>query len=139
MTNRLTFALIGALATQACFAQSMPYVSWLIDPGESSSAKIEVWPAPTPIKNYVWRLLSSDGVILAEMPQPDIPSGYTVNYGECNIDGVLRHNVIAIVRHTEKREWSKDVLSMWLANAEAKSFAKGSTHQATCRNERYGV
>lgn len=88
---------------------------------------------------FVWRLVSSRGVLLAEMEQPVVPSGYTVNYGECKVNGVLRQDVIAIVRHTQRREWSSDLRGFWFADGKAKAFIKAQPKQVMCRNEGYGV
>lgn len=139
MGRRLVLILITALVAGVGFAQPKPFVAWLVSPAESSSASVEVWPAPRDRLLFVWRLVSAHGTMLAEMKQPVVPSGYTVNYGECKVNGVLRQDVIAFVRHTERREWSSDIRDFWFADTKAKAFIKARPKRVTCRNEGYGV
>lgn len=136
MNRRLALPIIAVFLTGAALAQPKPFVSWLISPSNSTSAAVEIWPDG---KSFVWRLVSSHGETLVEMKQPVTPRGYTINYGECKVNGVFRQDVIAIVRHIENREWSKDIHSLWFPDAKAKSFIKGDPRQATCRNEDYGI
>jgi hypothetical protein len=139
MEPRLALIIISALVAEVCFAQPKPFVAWLVSPADSNGASIEVWPTLNNKRAFVWRLLSSGGTLLAEMKQPALPSGYTVNYGECKINGVLRQDVIAIVRHAEQREWSSDLRGFWFADEKARAFIKAQPKQVQCRNEGYGV
>ncbi|WP_395668973.1 hypothetical protein [Rhodoferax sp.] len=137
--RRLTNTLIFALMAGTCFAQAKPFASWLISPGETKSAAVEVWPETSGEKQSFWRLVSSSGTILAEMKQPMVPSGYTLNYGECKVSGVLRYDTIAIVRHSSQKEWSSDLRGVWIPDENAKSFVKAQSKLVKCRNESYGV
>ncbi|WP_127478453.1 hypothetical protein [Sulfurivermis fontis] len=139
MGRRLILTLFTAFVAGVSFAQPKSFVIWLVTPAESSSASVEVWPAPGDRQSFVWRLVSAGGTILAEMKQPVVPPGYSVNYGDCKVNGVLRHDVIAFVRHAESREWSSDIHSFWFVDAKAKAFTKSRPKQVTCRNEGYGV
>ena len=136
MNSRLAFILIAAIIASSVFAQPKPFVSWLISPKDPTSAGVEVWPNG---KSFIWRLISPRGEILAEMKQPAIPAGHTVNYGECIVNGEIRQDVIAIVRHFDRREWSNDIHSLWFADANARAFIKGDSRQVKCRNEDYGI
>lgn len=139
MWPRIALTLIVALVEGACFAQSKPFLSWLISPADSNSANVEIWPTLTDEQGFVWRLISSDGTLLAEMKRPALPSGYTFNYGDCKVNGVLRQDVIAIARHAKHREWSSDLRGFWFIDAKAKAFIKALPKQVQCRNEGYGV
>jgi hypothetical protein len=119
-------------------AQTKPHAAWLIQPTELASPAVEVWRSET-TNRLVWRLVSSDGKVLAEMPQPTVPRGFTVNFGQCKLEGMLRDDVLVIVRHKSGQEWSSAVKGVWLAEPRTKAFVALGSQNVECRNESYGV
>jgi hypothetical protein len=116
-----------------------PFAAWLVDPSRSGGASIEVRPDPENPNNYTWRLVAGDGALLATMKQPDVARGLTVNFGQCKISGLLRHDVLALVKHRKGKEWSEDVRSVWVADPSARAFVPHNPKRVACRNEGHGV
>jgi hypothetical protein len=120
-------------------AQPKPEVAWLIYPEEPSSPSIEVWASHPGSKQFVWRLISGNGTQLAEMGEPPKPKGYSYNQGQCKIAGRFRHDVIALVKHSENSQWSRNVTRVWIASPKTKSFLAADTHGVSCLNEEWGI
>ena len=123
-----------ALIFGAVEAKDKSFVGWLIYPTQAGSPSIEL-----PTDRGPWRLLRPDGVLIVEMGQPRLKPGYTFNFGECRIGGVIRHDLVAMVRHVKAREWSKEIEVVWIADPKAGSFIAQSGKNIECRNEGYGV
>ncbi|MBI2744211.1 MAG: hypothetical protein HYX45_01385 [Burkholderiales bacterium] len=123
-----------ALISGAVVAKNQNFVGWLIYPTQAGSPSIEL-----PTERGPWRLLRPDGTLLAEMAQPRLKLGYTFNFGECRIGGVIRHDLVAMVRHVNTREWSKEVVTAWIADPKAGRFISLSGRGIECRNEGYGI
>ena len=85
-----------------------------------------------------WVLRSHTGVLVDQMTVPELPKGSEVNYGDCRINGVLRRDLIAIVKHSPRMEWSRKVRRVWMVSAQQK-IMEASTAGVECRNEGYGV
>jgi hypothetical protein len=86
-------------------------------------------------KNY-W--LTEQHNIIARLPVPALPAGSRFNYGQCELNGALRNDVIAIVRHNKEIEWSSDVSHAWLVDPLAKAIKPIPTTGLSCRYEGYG-
>lgn len=129
----------GLLLSTSVTAHPEADVAWLIFPQVRPSAAVEVKASRPNSHERVWRLISADRKILAEMPQPSIPAGYGINYGECKIDGVLRHDILAFVKHRQNLEWSRNVRRLWQADPVAGKFRPVTSSNVECRNEGYGV
>ena len=125
---------LGVLSLAQCSAAA-PRASWLIYPAVTDSPIVEVLPGPP----TVWRLLSKQGHVLAEMTQPPLPDGMAVNLGQCNVAGTLRDDLIAFVRHAPGVQWSTTVSSAWIADPSKKSFNPIRVGGVWCRNEGYGL
>ncbi|MBI2746250.1 MAG: hypothetical protein HYX45_11760 [Burkholderiales bacterium] len=123
-----------ALISSAVVAKDQNFVGWLIYPTQAGSPSIEL-----PTERGPWRLLRPDGSLIVEMTQPRLKPGYTFNFGECRIGGVIRHDLVAMVRHVNAREWSKEVEAVWIADPEARHFIAQFGKNIECRNEGYGV
>lgn len=123
-----------ALISGAVVAKDQIFVGWLIYPTQAGSPSVEL-----PTEGGPWRLLRPDGVLIVEMAQPRLKPGYTFNFGECRIGGVVRHDLVAMVRHVNAREWSKEVEAVWIAAPKAGRFTAQSGNNIECRNEGYGV
>jgi hypothetical protein len=122
------------VSASAAGAQEKNFVAWLIYPQIRGSAVITL-----PTKNGPWRLVAPDKSLIAEMKQPALKDGYSFNYGNCRVDGVLRQDLIAMVRHAANKQWSRDVSSIWIADPAAKKFVRRDPRGVDCKNERYGV
>lgn len=112
--------------------------AWLIHPGAAESPAVEVSPAPS-AGSVTWRLVSRQGEVLAEMAQPPVPAGYSLNLGQCRVAGVLRQDVLAFVRHAPARPWSTQVIALWIADPAGRAFVVAETEGVACLNEGYGV
>jgi len=123
-----------ALISGAVVAKDQNFVGWLIYPTQAGSPRIEL-----PTERGPWRLLRPDGELIVEMAQPRLKPGYTFNFGECRIGGVIRHDLVAMVRHVNAREWSKEVEAVWIADPKTGRFIAQSGKNIECRNEGYGV
>jgi hypothetical protein len=131
----LSYVLLSlALTSGAVVAKNQNFAGWLIYPTQAGSPSIEL-----PTERGPWRLLRPDGVLIVEMGQPRLKPGYTFNFGECRIGGVIRHDLVAMVRHVKAREWSKEVEAVWIADPKAGRFIAQSGKNFDCRNEGYGV
>ncbi len=141
MTNivRLTLLLV-LIYVSAATAQHRPETAWLIYPQmKGDSPRIEIWATSGGSSRFVWRLKASNGSLLAEVPEPTPKKTYSFNQGECRIDGVLRWDIVAMVKHSEKREWSQQVEQVWIADPNNKRFVIRDGRGVECRNESYGV
>ena len=130
--RRVLFSL--ALISGAVHAKDQSFVGWLIYPTQAGSPSIEL-----PTERGPWRLLRPDGMLIVEMAQPRLKPVYTFNFGECRVGDVIRHDLIAMVRHVGAREWSKEVEAVWIADPKAGRFIAQSGRNIECRNEGYGV
>jgi len=128
---------LGTLAVIAgsALAQKQSYGGWLIYPRERPSPIIEL-----PTEKGPWRLLRHDRSLIVEMPQPPLKKGYTWNHGECRIDGVFRHDLIAMVKYSNGPgwDWSKDVAALWIADPKAKRFVPHPVRGVECNNQSSG-
>ena len=131
--DRITIVLALLLAGQ--FANAAERTAWLIYPGVAESPSIEMLPE----QPGTWRLKSRRGQVLAAMTQPALPSGHTVNYGQCKVAGLLRDDVLAFVRHEPGAKWSTNVFKLWIANPATRAFEVAKTEGVSCLNEGYGV
>lgn len=120
--------------TDGALAKNQTYAGWQIYPGAKDSPGIEL-----PTEKGPWRLVSHDGSLIVEIPQPSLKRGYIFNLGEYRIDGVLRQDLIASVRHVVTIEWSADVSELWIADPKKKRFVRRGGNGVRCRNEGYGV
>jgi hypothetical protein len=80
-----------------------------------------------------------NGEVIARMMAPVLPNGFSFNYGRCKVNGVLRDDVIASVRHRQKQEWSRSISRVWLLDPKPPGFKVVKPAQIECRNEGYGV
>ncbi|MDR2000160.1 MAG: hypothetical protein LBP94_01315 [Zoogloeaceae bacterium] len=135
--NRLIFLLLMTALSSSVTAQEKPFVAWLPNLNRPELS-IEVWSDPAAQTSFIWRLVSGSNV-LTEMKQPPLPDGFVVNFGECKIDGVLRNDVLAIVKHSQGIEWSENIHQLWVANVETKSFVLHTSKGTICRSEDYGI
>lgn len=135
--RRLAFLLLFVVTGVG--AQTKPEVAWLIYPEGPRGPAIEVWASSPGSKQFVWRLMSSEGVQLVEMPEPPKPQGYSYNHGQCKVAGRLRYDVIALVKHSEGRQWSRDVSRLWIASPDKRAFLPADTRDVSCLNEGWGV
>jgi hypothetical protein len=132
---RARLVLLALIAYSAStLAKDQSYAGWQIYPGAKGSPTIEL-----PTGQGPWRLLHHDGSLIVEIPQPSLKRGYIFNFGECRIDGVLRQDLIASVRHVATVEWSEDVSEIWIADPKEKRFVRRGGNGVRCRNEGYGV
>ena len=127
----LLFILSCLIGTNA-FASSKPEATWLIDPQDSNSPRIQIWAKEN--SKFDWRLVRANGDKLAEMEQPAIPAGYSYNQGECHIDGSFRWDIIASVKHSAGIEFSTEILEIWAAMPMQGRFEKISFETARCVN-----
>lgn len=111
--------------------------SWLINPSVNNSAAIEIHSKES--EGRVWRLVLRDKTLVAEMRQPIVPKGFEFNYGQCKIAGVIRDDLIAVVKHNPKVEWSEQVLDAWFADVAGRKFVHHYPVGMTCRNEGFGL
>jgi hypothetical protein len=137
--KQVFLAVLTIVLSSSAVAQAKPFAGWLLDPSRSGGASIEVWPDPANPRKFTWRLVAPDRALVAEMPQPDVPRGLTVNFGQCKVSGVLRQDVLAFVKHRKRQEWSHDVRRVWVADLDAKAFVPHDPKGVACRNEGYGV
>ena len=124
--------LILLSSTEIAFAAN--HIAWLIHPSAKNSPAIEL-----STKEGLWRLLGGDRTLLVEMKAPPLKKGYVLNFGDCRIEGVLRHDFVAMVRHKPGREWSPEVFAIWIADPEKKKFRRQPGKGVECRNELYGI
>ena len=130
---------LSVLTASSVFAQQRPETAWLIYPDQKNSPAVEIWAHPSGKREFVWRLVTQEGSVLAEMREPPLPKGFSFNQGQCKIEGKFRHDVIAMVKHSDGAQLSKQVSRIWVANPLAKSFAPISTRRVVCLNEGWGV
>lgn len=52
---------------------------------------------------------------------------------------MLRHDLVAMVRHKIGREYSHEVSAIWITDPEKKKFRQQSGKGVKCRNESCGV
>jgi hypothetical protein len=122
------------VASASAFGQKQDYVGWLIYPREMQSPAIEL-----PTEKGPWRLVRHDRSLIVEKPQPPLKKGYEFNFGGCRVNGALRNDLIAMVRHSKAVEWSKDVAMVWIADPKVGQFVERTGQGVACRNEGYGV
>jgi hypothetical protein len=134
MTHFRCILLFLVLFSDSTIAKQQNFAGWLIYPEQAQSPGIEL-----PTERGPWRLLRADGSLLAEMHQPRLKPGYTFNFGQCRINGFIRDDMIAMVRHVKVSEWSKDVMTVWIADPKTGRFNVQSGRNIECRNEGYGV
>lgn len=137
--KRALLAILTFGFSLSILAQGKPFAGWLLNPSRPGGASIEVWADPANPKNFTWRLVAAGGALLAEMKQPDVPRGLTVNLGQCKVSGLLRQDVLALVKHRKGEEWSPDVRSVWVADPDARAFVPHNPRGVACHNEGYGV
>lgn len=109
---------------------------WLIYPEKENSPVVQEIEC---LEGKKFQIVDYSGKIIASMPVPRLPKGYELNHGECQFDGVIRNDIIAIVRHSSKKEISYDVLNAWVADPETKSFRPISVKGLSCINTGYGI
>lgn len=109
---------------------------WLIYPEKDASPTIKEMHCG---KEKTFRLVTSGDILLATMPVPELPAGYEFNHGECRLDGVIRNDIIAMVRHKDDGEWSTDILKAWIADPVAKEFRPFPVKGIICLNIGYGI
>jgi hypothetical protein len=134
MTVARLALLLLVIVGNSALGQKQSFVGWLIYPSQKQSPAIDL-----PTEQGPWRLLRHDRSVITEMPQPPLRKGYTFNFGECRVNSTIRHDLIAMVRHSKSREWSKDVAAVWVADAEVGRFVEREGTGVECRNEGYGV
>lgn len=127
------------LSVAPTYAQEDLYAAWLLHDRRADGPSVQVWRESETSTVYHWRLIAGDGALLARMDHPRIPMGYTLNFGECRIAGKLRQDVLAIVRHRPKREWSADVRAVCVASPRQLAFVRRSPQGVTCRDEGFGI
>ena len=135
-TSISAFAL-AALSAGPCSATT-PRTAWLIYPGVPESPAID-GSSKMPSDNVTWRLKSRQGKVSVEKTQPRVPTGYAINFGQCKVDGEIRDDLLAFVRHAPGRQWSTQLSSLWIADPARRSFRVAKTEGVTCLNEGYGV
>src|SRR5262245_36640356 len=91
--------LVLSVSSSLSFAQQQNFVAWLIYRGQDELKQSPAIELPT--RNGPWRFVRRDGSLIAEMPQPALKTGYSYNFGDCRVDGVWRHDLIAMVRHSK--------------------------------------
>jgi hypothetical protein len=133
--NSSPFSMALVLLAVAQCSVAGQQTAWLIYPGVAGSPLIE----RSTDKPATWRLKSRQGQILAELKQPALPNGYTVNLGQCKMAGVLRDDVLAFVRHEPGLQWSHKVAKLWIADPAKRAFETSRTEGVSCLNESYGV
>ena len=143
MPNRLTprflmfFAIplfsvaSSAAATEGC----KEFVGWLIYPGNKNSPSLEEEHCGS---HKEWILKNKAGAVVDQMPVPGLPKGTVFNYGQCRVNGIYRDDIIAIVAHSARVEWSGKIRKAWLVSPELK-IVGASTAGVECHNEGYGV
>jgi hypothetical protein len=134
MTVARLALLLLVIVGNSALGQKQSFVGWLIYPSQKHSPAIDL-----PTEQGPWRLLRHDRSVITEMPQPPLKKGYTFNFGECRVNSTIRHDLIAMVRHSKSREWSKDVAAVWVADPEVGQFVQREGSGVECRNEGYGV
>lgn len=91
----------------------------------------------------LFRLKSHEGSTIAEMPFPEIPQGFEINRGDCRLDGKLRYDIIAVVKHRNDTEISKNIHKAWIADPVSCSFRpvdeKKEIKKLECINIGYGL
>ena len=133
------FAFVTLLAFSNSFAAETgckEFVGWLIYPNHDSSASLTEQHCGD--KKY-WQLVTREGKVLTQIPVPLLTKGYEFNYGDCNLDSKLRHDIIAMVHHKNDVEWSTKISKAWLADLTLKTIVPISTEGLSCRNEGYGL
>lgn len=110
--------------------------AWLIYPDKEASPVVREMHC---LKNKEFRLADPSGKIIASMPLPEIRAGYEFSRGECRLNGIIRNDVIAVVRHGEGSEWSVDVLKAWVADPVARAFVPLPVKGLACLNIGYGI
>lgn len=109
---------------------------WLIYPEKENSPVVQEIDCG---EEKLFRIVDYSGKTIASMPVPRLPKGYELNHGECQLDGVIRNDIVAIVRHSSEKEISYDVLNAWVADPETKSFRPISVKGLSCFNTGYGI
>lgn len=122
-----------------CFGEERPEAAWLIHPNLMDGFAVEIWASTTSSSGFIWRLIKMPGVVLAEMDEPVAPKGYSYNQGWCKIDGEWRDDVIALVKHSEERQYSSAILEIWVAKPQDKVFSVLHPKAAECMNEGFGI
>ena len=141
MTNIVRLMMLQILIyAPAVMAQPRPEAAWLIYPQmKGDSPRIEIWANSGVSSRFVWRLKASNGSLLTEIPEPTLKKAYSFNQGECRIDGILRWDIVAMVKHEESSEWSKHVEQIWIADPNSRRFIARDGRGVECRNENYGI
>jgi hypothetical protein len=127
-----------ALALASGTVDAKPWAAWLIDPASNNGIAIEILDDPA-MKEGIWRLVTREGMELTRLAGAKVPKGYSLNLGQCQIDGTLRHDFVAIVKHSSRNQWSSNVYSAWKADPNAKLFAPMETKGMVCLNEGFGL
>jgi hypothetical protein len=112
-----------------------PSSAWLIYPRQTQSPVVEIWWQSE--GRFFWRLVSHDNILLAEMPQPEIARDQIVS-SSCDVDGVRREDVLAIVKYRETERWWTEVTAAWVADPKARAFTPLVGAKIACENESYG-
>jgi hypothetical protein len=121
-------------------AQHRYDAAWLIYPEMATeSPRIEIWKKAESPTGVVWRLTMPDGSTLAELDEPKPKPGYSYSQGDCRIDGNPRSDIVAMVKHSKAKEWSRQVERVWVADPKRKQFIPRVARGVECRNESYGV
>ena len=116
---------------------SRPEVSWVVD--QDGVLVIAQVLADSPKRHgFTWRLISTAGEKLVEMPEPTLTPGYEYSYGECTIDGKLRSDLIAEIKNQSNSPISIAVKRVWAADSAHKSFKISSPEHIVCYNADYG-
>jgi hypothetical protein len=70
---------------------------------------------------------------------PVAKEGYDLQLGACRVDGEMRGDIVALVRHSEEQEYSSDIA--WKKSHDAKSgkFADIDRGRVDCVNPGYGL
>lgn len=110
--------------------------AWLIYPDKETSPVVREMHC---LKNKEFRLADSSGKTIASMPLPELRPGYEFSRGECRLNGIIRHDIIAVVKHGEDTEWSVDVINAWVADPLAKAFVPMPVKGLACLNIGYGI
>lgn len=130
-------AVFLGLAASVHAEPSRPEVSWVVDQ-DGIPVIAQVWANSSRQLGFTWRLMSTAGENLAEMPEPVLTPGYEYSYGECTVDGKLRTDLIAEVKNQASSPTSIAVKRVWAADPANRSFKISPPEHIVCYNSDYG-
>lgn len=144
------FLAVCLFLTLTCFGKneeraSRPsgiYAEWAIYPGDYSSPVIvEKAEAQNYSSQYEWDL-TVNGRVIATLKLPveyKSVKSISIARGDCQLDGRIRNDIVAVVNYQVGTEWSSDIKAAWQALPKKKKFEPLKRGKIVCRNPDFGM